>query len=51
MCLHCAQSSNGFNLICNMTTFRQKSFDLTTGVAGLCKDDYVLACCCIRDSI
>ena len=43
------------NLICNMTTFRKKNvltFDPTPGVEGVLRqNEYVLACCCIRDSI
>ena len=30
VCLHVAFSSNRINLICNMTTFRKKCFDLLT---------------------
>ena len=38
MCLHCALCSIPFNLICKMTTFRKKCFDICPcpGVEGVC---------------
>ena len=56
MCLHGALCSIFFNLICNMTTFRRKKcfdFDPTQGSRVCVKSEYMymLACCCIRDSL
>ena len=54
MCLHGALCSTLFNLIYNMTSFSKTNiltFDLITGVEGMCKDRYVLACCCIPHSL
>ena len=40
-------------LICNMLTFRKNvlTFDPTKGVNVYVGPEYVLACCCIRDSL
>ena len=54
MCLHVALCSIPFNLICNMTTFSLKCFDLLTSPQGsrvFVRTEYVLVCCCIRHSL
>ena len=45
MCFYGAICFIHFNLICNMTTFRKKSFtfDLTPGAESVCKDSVTMS--------